>query len=288
MRSAQAVLQEWRKNVRAPAELAFYGGTFTGLDEGRLRECLDFARALVRQGLISGFRCSTRPDFVTPEICRRLRQSGCRLVELGIQSFAQEPLLASQRGYLGAEARAACRYIKDFGLELGVQLMPGMPGCTVRHFLADVREALELGCQGLRFYPCLVLPETPLAVLWQRGSYRPWSIGRTVCALARGLNLARDRGVPVIRIGLHPQPGLAVLAGPEHPALGSRVMGYALYLKVKEIAQGKRLVGMEAPKSCSGFLYGWQGELKRRWEQLCESQIRFGAGPMRLWLADRA
>ena len=296
-----AVLHEARQNLRQrheggqpPAELAFYGGTFTALPEQELAACLDLASEALEKGWISSFRCSTRPDRVDAATLQRLRGAGCGVVELGVQSFADSALAASRRGYTGATALAACAIVREAGLKLGVQLLPGMPGHTPRHFAEDVPAALAAGADMLRFYPCLVLEGTGLAAMWREGSYTPWPLEQTLDALAPGWLAATRAGVPVIRMGLAPEPGLAeaILAGPMDRELGGRVKGRALLLAVRERlqapdAQQKFLAecgfALCLPRAMQGFFWGAGGELRPTWaalglravafEKECEPQV---------------
>lgn len=265
----------------SPPELAFYGGTFTALAPSALEACLDFAATLRRQGLIVSFRCSTRPDAVDAQVLRRLAEAGCACVELGVQSFSDCALKQAERGYTGSEARAACQLVQASGMELGVQLLPGMPGVTPKVFLEDVRAALALGARALRFYPCLVLAGTGLAALWRQGGFQPWTEEETLETLACGWLMARKAGAQVLRMGLAPGGELAraILAGPWHPALGSRVLGRALLAAVKAMLRG--LVGirpelarsptellLEAPAFAQGHIWGHRGELRTAWAAL--------------------
>ena len=295
------VLGEARQNLRhrhdagqPPAELAFYGGTFTALPENELAACLDMAREALEQGWISSFRCSTRPDRVDATTLQRLRAAGCGVVELGVQSFADSALAASRRGYTGATALAACHTVLAAGLKLGVQLLPGMPGHNPQHFAHDVPAALAAGADMLRFYPCLVLEGTGLASMWRAGSYSPWSLEETLDALAPGWLAAARAGVPVIRMGLAPEPGLAeaILAGPVDRELGGRVKGRALLLAVREALHAPAVQQnflpecgfvLRLPRAMQGFFWGAGGELRPVWaalglravafEENCEAQL---------------
>lgn len=270
------------ENGDRPAELAFYGGTFTAMPEKDLAVCLDFAAEALERGWIHSFRCSTRPDSVTAAVLGRLRAAGCTTVELGVQSFADGPLAVSRRGYVGDTARAACAAVREAGLRLGVQLLPGMPGHLPEYFVADVAAALEAGADMLRFYPCLVLEGTELAAMWRKGAYAPWPLAATLAALAKGWLLAAEAGVPVIRMGLAPEPGLkqAVLAGPVDAALGNRVMGRALLLAVGKAldafgAARPASFDLRLPRGARGCLWGAKGELRAQWVSLGLRQAIF-------------
>ena len=294
--AAARVQLEWRGDRGLPpAELAFYGGTFTALPEGALESCLDFAESARSAGLISAFRCSTRPDAVDAAILRRLAAAGCATVELGVQSFADAALRSTARGYTGAEAQAACARVAASGMNLVVQLLPGMPGNAPENFLADVRTALTLGARALRFYPCLVLEGTGLAALWRAGAYAPWEMETTLKTLAQGWLLAHKAGAAVLRMGVAPGENLAraLLAGPWHPALGSRVLGRALLLAVQELAAGLGFpqpgasVFLEVPAFTQGHFWGDAGELREHWEAWGIVNVRFGPGSLlRLRLED--
>ena len=290
---ARARLVERDARGLPPAELAFYGGTFTALPEKALALCLDVAVEARRAGSITSFRCSTRPDALDAPVLERLAAAGCATVELGVQSFSDTALLRTARGYTGAQAKAACALVEASGLELVVQLLPGLPGGSPADFLADVRAALALGARALRFYPCLVLEGTGLAALWRAGAYTPWDMETALTALARSWLLARKARARVLRMGVAPEPELAraLLAGPWHPALGSRALGRALVLAAAELARGLGVLGprtaparisLEVPAFTGGHFWGHRGELRKAWAALGigPGNVRFGREPV--------
>lgn len=222
-----------------PQELAFYGGTFTALPPtaqgaGWPQRFLRLAQRFVATGRITRVRCSTRPDAVNAQQLAELKALGLSLVELGVQSFDDAALAASQRGYTGETALAACLLVQEAGLGLGVQLMPGLPGQPPQAFQADVRRTAALRPELARLYPCLVLEGTPLAETWRAGGYAPWSLEAAVDALAQALLTLWAVGIPTARMGLAEQQGLAVLAGPRHPALGQMARSRALLLFLRQ------------------------------------------------------
>lgn len=266
----QKLLDISNSGKQAP-ELAFYGGTFTSLEENDWKLCLKFALEMKSRGLISGFRCSTRPDAVSDKRLDEMVKAGCRMIELGIQSFNSGALMVSERGYTTEECLKSCELIKNHDLNIGLQLMPGMPGLSESAFLNDVEQALLINPECLRFYPCLVLRETRLAEKWSNGKYIPWSLEETIKILAEAWLLARSKNVEVIRMGLYPEPALikSILAGPEHPSLGSRIMGRALLMAMKKCLQEKAQIRkMELPQYCRGYIWGWKNELAGEWEKI--------------------
>ncbi len=253
-------------------ELAFYGGTFTALPAEDRRLCLAMLDRLRASGHVTHARCSTRPDALSPAVLDELKAHGVGLIELGIQSFSDTALSASCRGYDGMTALAACHTVKDAGFELGIQLLPGMPGSSEQVFINDARQALALHPACLRFYPCLVPEGTVLARWLHEGRYIPWSIEKTVAVLGQALALAWKKDVPVIRLSVAPEASFdaSVLAGPRHPALGALIQAEALLITVQEEASRmeQRPHALLLPRACQGYLYGERGSLKKRWQAL--------------------
>ncbi|ACV69522.1 elongator complex protein 3 [Desulfohalobium retbaense] len=222
-------------------ELGFFGGTFTGLPLQWLQRFLELAREFKNRGVLERVRCSTRPDFLESRKLDLLAEHDFDLVEIGIQSFDGTVLRQSQRGYTPETAVAACNRVKTFGMGLGIQLLPGLPGHTPAIWARDIEATLSVAPECLRIYPCVVIDGTPLSRLWREGDYQPWPLSQTVRALAAALNRIEDSGIEVIRMGLPPEAGLveAILDGPWHPALGELIRSRALLRRI--VSHSRRL-----------------------------------------------
>lgn len=259
--------------LQQPVELAFYGGTFTALPPPWPERFLALARKLKACGRVTRVRCSTRPDAVTPALLGELRALGLDLLELGVQSFQDAALAASGRGYDGAAALAACRMVRGAGLGLGIQLLPGMPGHTRKDFSRDITTVAELAPELVRLYPCLVLEGTELTDLWRAGSYAPWTLDAAVDVLAEALRVLWAAGIPAARVGLAEQEGLAILAGPRHPALGQMARARALFLHVRSL-----LPALPAPPATLFVPARWQGEVLGQGNALAAEYAGLGLG----------
>lgn len=220
-------------------DIAFYGGTFTAVPEKDFALCLDFFKSCKKLAephavTVLG-RCSTRPDALAPERLEKLKNAGIDLIELGIQSFDDTVLLKSKRGYCAKQAAFACRQVLDLGFNLGIQLMAGLPAQDPNIFLNDVRKALDLTPRCLRYYPCLVPGGTGLAALFLKKEYVPWSNEMCIETLGMALHEAWLAKTPVIRLTVAPEQAFDenLLAGPRHPALGSDILSFALYILIK-------------------------------------------------------
>lgn len=208
----------WRGTGRR--EVAFYGGSFTGLPTGVQERYLDVAVPYLADGRLDGVRVSTRPDYIDPAIAGFLRARGVDTVELGVQSMDESVLELSGRGHTRADTVRAVGLLRDGGFSVGVQVMPGLPGDTVDTILATADELAALGPDFARVYPTLVLAGTELHGLYEKGEYEPWPLDEMAGVCAEVCRRFTGAGVRVIRVGLQPTRELErqVVAGPYHPA----------------------------------------------------------------------
>jgi histone acetyltransferase (RNA polymerase elongator complex component) len=261
-------LQQALDSQKPPLEIAFFGGTFTSLPGDWALRFVDLAESFRQAGLVTRIRCSTRPDSLVPGQLQDLRRAGLDMIELGVQSFSSQALRICRRGYDAEVALKACRTVRELGLELGVQLMPGLPGQSHWCWHQDVRILEDIQPASVRLYPCLVFAGTELEEMWLRGHYRPWSLRTAVGTLARTVLSLWRHGIQVIRTGVANEDGLQeqVRAGPWHPSLGtmvrSRILASMLITRALCLGSGPKT--LVCPRRYSGELWGFQGENRPR------------------------
>ena len=228
-------------------EIAFFGGSFTGIDRDLMIRLLDIADSFVKDGRVQSIRLSTRPDYISNRILEILSQYPVRHIELGLQSMQDSVLSASHRGHTAEQARQACRSVLNAGFSLVGQMMIGLPGSTLEDECQTAREICDLGASAVRIYPTVVFYDTPLCQLAQEGEYTPLSTLEAVERSAKVLRIFRERDIPCIRIGLCASEDLIspehVYAGPNHPALGELVWNAYYYDELKQVLQEKHLLG---------------------------------------------
>lgn len=234
---------------RRPMEVAFYGGTFTALPHEVLHTVLGAAKSLVDKGVVSGVRFSTRPDCVSREVCDLLEDYPVQTVELGVQSFDDEVLAKSRRGYDVRTVEQAAERVKSRGWTLGIQLMAGLPGDSPSKFLSSVKQAVSLQGELIRFYPVIVLEGTLLARWYREGLYKPLDLEEAVHWCVPAYDYLLQSGKPPIRMGLQTDAQWseqgAVLAGPLHPSFGYLVRVHWWRQKIHEALQRWVVAGRE-------------------------------------------
>ncbi len=232
------------------AEIAYFGGSFTGIDRSLMIELLRIAQEFLQNPLrgkarVCGIRVSTRPDYISKEIIEILLRYGVRTVELGLQSMDNGVLAASGRGHDAACGERACRMLLDAGFSVVGQTMIGLPGSTQQSEVYTAQQLCRIGVQAARIYPTVVFADTELCRMMQAGKYQPLDQADAVARSARVLEVFEQHGVQVIRIGLCASDNLTdpacAVAGANHPAIGELVRSELYYQKLRDLLRRAKL-----------------------------------------------
>ena len=231
-------VEEWlaRSPGRSEVQVAFYGGSFTCLAVEEQIEMLSSVRPFLDSGRVGSIRLSTRPDCIDSEICSLLRKFGVKTVELGVQSMDDRVLKKSRRGHTVLHSIEAFRLLRDAGMQVGIQLMIGLPAETTSSFLSGINEVIRLRPDFVRLYPVLVVENSELEDLYYTGEYHPLSLNRAVALTAKGFSRLRGEEIPVVRIGLQPSESLerSLVSGPYHPSFGELVKSRLWFKRIRK------------------------------------------------------
>ncbi|MBQ7986397.1 MAG: radical SAM protein [Clostridia bacterium] len=222
-------------------EAAFFGGSFTGISAQKQCELLGAAKEYKDQGKIQGIRLSTRPDYISREILDRLKEYGVTTIELGVQSMDDEVLKASNRGHTREDVICASKLIKDYGFNLGLQMMTGLPGDTPEKTIETAKAIIELKPACVRIYPTLVLRGTRLETLYKNGEYLPQTVEEAASLCKVLIPMFRSADIEVIRVSLvtteEISDGGAVVAGPYHPAFREIAEGEIYFDEIVDLIE---------------------------------------------------
>ncbi len=127
---------------------------------------------------IIGISVETRPDLITPEEIKRMRQLGITKIELGVQTLDEKILDKNQRGHGLKEIIRATKMLRNAGFKICYHLMPGLYGSSPRKDLATFKKLFsdsQFRPDYLKIYPCVVTEGSRLYELWKQGKYKPYS-----------------------------------------------------------------------------------------------------------------
>lgn len=208
--------------VKSPenTEIAFFGGSFTAIPRAYMTELLEAAYSFVGEGKFKGIRLSTRPDCIDREVLTILKKYGVTSIELGAQSMSNKVLKANQRGHSADDVEKAAKLIREFGFELGLQMMVGL----YKSDMADEFETLDkiaaIRPDTVRIYPVVILDGTKLGELYKSGEYSTFSFDEVTEFAAIAMMKFEYEGIKVIKCGLHASEFVErdMLGGFYHPA----------------------------------------------------------------------
>ena len=217
------------ENIRdkdSKKEVAFFGGSFTGIDVDKQEEFLQTAYNYIKEGKIDSIRISTRPDYIDRETLKRLKKYKVETIELGVQSANDYILKQSNRGHTFQDVRKASKLIRWYRFQLGHQMMVGLPESTRLDEINTAKELIKLRPKMVRIYPVLVIKNTRLEKEYLNGNYKPLTVVQAVETCKELVNMFNKKKIEIIRIGLQNTDEISdpnnekseVVAGPYHPA----------------------------------------------------------------------
>jgi len=218
---------EYKGNDRRPAQVAFYGGNFLGLEKDYIERLLNVSTKFVKNKKVDAIRFSTRPDTIDHDRIEIIKNYPVTTVEIGAQSMDDGVLAMTRRGHSASDTQRAVALLKDRHYQIGLQIMVGLPEEDEAGSLSTAYRIGELEPDFVRIYPTIVLKNSLLARWYENGTYRPWSLERSIAHVKTLYLFFKKKNIPVIRMGLQASEdldsGAAVLAGPYHPAFGHMV-----------------------------------------------------------------
>ena len=214
------------KDKKEDKEIAFFGGSFTGIEEEKQNELLELANEYIRDGKVKSIRISTRPDYIDKKILKRLKKYKVKTIELGVQSANDYILKRAGRGHTFEDVKKASKLIRRYGFTLGHQMMVGLPESTRKDEINTAKELIKLKPKIVRIYPVLIVKGTELEKEYKEGKYKPLSVVQAVETCKEVVSMFAEKKIEIIRVGLQntdeisdPQNAKSeVIDGPYHPA----------------------------------------------------------------------
>lgn len=273
----ESIIKKWLSFISGEAEIAFFGGSFTGIPIEEQNALLSVAASFVDGKKITGIRLSTRPDYIDKATAENLLRYNVTAVELGAQSTDDEVLALSHRGHTKEDIVRASGIIKSSGIKLGLQMMTHLPGSDDEKDMATCRDFIKMGPAEVRIYPTVVLRDTALYDMYKAGNYCPQSIGEAAELAARLTDEFEDAGIKVIRTGLQMSESLeeGYAAGPYHPAFGEMAKSRRILNRIiKYINENSpESITVSCEESLKSKLFGQKRENIKALEQLLKVEV---------------
>ena len=129
-------------------------------------------------------------------------------------------LKANERGHSAEDVEKASELIREYGFELGLQMMMGLYGSTLDDDIETALRIIDIHPDTVRIYPVVILKGTKLADLYESGVYKPCSFNDLVEAVSVMLIWFKNSNIRVIKCGLHASEFVEkdMIGGFYHPA----------------------------------------------------------------------
>ncbi len=235
------------EDVQGEREIAFFGGSFTAIEEERQEELLGLAYEYIKAGKVNSIRISTRPDCIDSKVLKRLKKYKVKTIELGVQSTNNYILKRANRGHSFEDVKKASKLIRLYGFTLGHQMMVGLPESTRIDEINTAKALIKLKPKMIRIYPVLVIKGTKLEEEFEQGKYEPLTVTQAVETCKELVKLFNKKRIDVIRVGLQNTDEISdpesqeseVVGGPFHPAfrqlVESAIWYEAILNKIKKL-----------------------------------------------------
>lgn len=129
--------------------------------------------------------CQARVDAITEPIAKMLSESGCRYVDLGMESFDEEVLKYIKKGITRAQIYEAIRLLQKYNVPVKLNFLIGTCPLETKETIKDtLRRAKDLGVDQVMFNIVSPFPGTELYKLalengWiENDEYRPTDVQR--------------------------------------------------------------------------------------------------------------
>lgn len=157
----------------------FFKGMYDGINgvvSKSLEEAIRFNETAEKR--VVGISVETRPDWVTEEEIKLWRKMGVTKVQLGVQAFDEKILKVINRGHSLDSVAEATRLCRNAGLKICYHFMPNLPNSNPEKDIEMAKIMFtdpRFGPDYIKVYPAMVIPNTELYKMWERGEYKSFS-----------------------------------------------------------------------------------------------------------------
>jgi len=185
-------------------ELIIFGGTITAYPQDYIEwfvtQCLNAitgvdaktikqAQSAAEKSTIknSDITIETRPDFCKKSHIDLMLKLGTTRVEIGVQTVYDDIYKLVKREHTIEDAAEATRMLKDSGFAVIYHMMTGLPGSNIKRDIESFETIFldeRFKPDAIKIYPTLIMPDTELHSMWEKGEYKPYSLEENIKLIA--------------------------------------------------------------------------------------------------------
>lgn len=115
------------------------------------RRAEEICSGLLRRGHRFTWNCYGRPDNLDAELCGLMARAGCRLVQMGVETFDRKVLHSQGRDMSFERIAEAFRLVRQNGMLSGAHFLMGLPGETRESVQASLEKVVALNPDYVSF-----------------------------------------------------------------------------------------------------------------------------------------
>ncbi len=143
-----------------------YGVREINIDDGTFttnrQRVIDFCQRMRREKIDLIWTCNGRVDNLDDDILSEMKQSGCKMIRLGVESGSQEVLDEIKKGLTLEQIEKGVRLVKKHGIQALGGFMFGFPCDSRKSVEQTIRFAKRLSPDQVQFSICMCYPGTSL------------------------------------------------------------------------------------------------------------------------------
>lgn len=149
----------------------FGGGTPSMLESNEIEKILSHLSRHYTWNADIEVTLEANPDDITSDKISKLKAGGVNRLSIGIQSFIDSELIASNRAHNAEESLKAVKICQDAGINnLSLDLIYGMPHSTQESWQYNIDKAISLDVDHISSYALTVEPNTALDHMVKKGT----------------------------------------------------------------------------------------------------------------------
>jgi radical SAM superfamily enzyme YgiQ (UPF0313 family) len=159
MRRAENVLEELRLVAAQGYREVFIRDEIFTADRRRL---LQIARGMIEEELDLTWICSARVGTIDEEMMQLMKESGCHMIRVGVESGVQSILDRAKKGITVRQTEELLDLAHRYNIEIHAHMMLGMPGETRETIEETLRFVKKIKPAVVTFGICTPYPGTAL------------------------------------------------------------------------------------------------------------------------------
>lgn len=163
---------------------------------------------------IVGLTLETRPDYISDEELKEMRELGCTRIEVGVQAVDDSILEINRRGHKVAAIAEATKKMKEYGFKVTYHFMPALPGSNPKkdeEMFKQIFSDSRFQPDQIKFYPTVVVEGSELYTWYKQGNYKPYTDKQLKDLIVKCKEFVPEY-VRIIRL-IRDIPGVSIVAG---------------------------------------------------------------------------